>query len=418
MTKILKAKQKRKNKLDDCNFKQQTLLDFTMTISTNIHFKDVLQKFEDLLKENLKIDKLVLFTHNITWKPILVSGVDIKQYKNIDVEKKFLYKDPEKPFTYINKKTKDLDLVIPVYDNDIPLAFLIVGDNDGQQQKPSPIFKHLKFIQILVHVVVVAIKKNIEYLETIKKEAAFKEMELASKIQNLLIPDLTGVKEKFPDINVDGFYMPDFVVGGDYYDAFYINDEELVFCVADVSGKGISAALLLASFQANLKAIFTSNTNLTDTVELLNEKIFRLALGERFITMFIATYNKNTHKLKYINVAHNPPILYNKKTKRLRYLDKGCIALGVMERIDSIEEEAIQIFDDSKLLCYTDGLVEFIIEGQVYMYDQEIEYYFCTNESSYKSMKTIEEKLELNENNDRIFDDISMLGIDFNIEPQ
>ncbi len=407
-----------KNKLDDCNFKQEILLDFTLKISTDIPLKNLLQKFEDVLRENLEIGKLLLYTRNVNWKPILVSGVDLKEYNDLDIQQHFEKKtgsNSHRPYTYINYKTSDIDIIIPVFQKDEPLAFLLMGDTDGQKLAISPILKHMKFIQILTNIVVVTIEKNYRYMNHKQQATIFKEMELASEIQNMLIPSLSN-SHKFQKINIETFYLPHFMVGGDYYDAFQINSEELVFCVADVSGKGVPAALLLARFQANLKIICTTNLLLKDVVKALNEKIFNVKKYGRFITMFIACFNVRTNKLKYINVGHNPPIMYNKTKKKVSYLTEGCIGLGIMENIEKIDEGEISVEYNSKLLCYTDGLIELIKEGSIYTYDKEIEEYFCTDNSSKQSILEIIENMDLTKDNEKIFDDITMLSIDFNIE--
>ncbi len=404
-----------KDKLEQCNFKQQILLEFTLKISTNISYKDLLDKFENLLREHLEIDKVVLFTHGSKWKPLLVSGVDRKEYDNLDVENEFINKiDKHKPSTYVNYSTNDFDIVIPVYNEDKPLAFLLVSDINGQQLRVSPIFKHLKFIQVLTNIVVVAIEKNREYVKSLEKEIAFKEMELASTVQNILIPDLSNFK---PSEKVDlvSFYLPNFVVGGDYYDAFTINDEEFVFFVADITGKGISAALLLSSLQSNFRLLLRDNNDLKYIVSSLNERIFNVVKGEKFITAFIGIFNNKTNNLRYINLGHNPPILYNKKTEKIQYLKDGCIALGVMETIDILKEGCVKIKDNSKLLCYTDGLLEYIVEDKIYMYYQEIEEYFCINNLARTSINNMIDKMDLHRDNLRIFDDITILGLDFNV---
>ena len=107
------------------------------------------------------------------------------------------------------------------------------------------------------------------------------------------------------------FYRPHFEVGGDYYDVVKMGKDQFGFCIADVSGKGISAALLMSNFQASLRALFTKEISLYQLIEKLNERVFDTAKGEKFITLFIARYNVVTRTLEYVNAGHNPPIFYN-----------------------------------------------------------------------------------------------------------
>lgn len=106
------------------------------------------------------------------------------------------------------------------------------------------------------------------------------------------------------------------MVSGDYYDFIPINKNEYVLCIADVSGKGMSAAMLMSNFQATLRAnVKYNHNNLTieELVKELNTSVFSAAKGEKFITFFIGYYTEHNRMLKYINAGHNYPILVHKK---------------------------------------------------------------------------------------------------------
>jgi phosphoserine phosphatase RsbU/P len=178
-------------------------------------------------------------------------------------------------------------------------------------------------------------------------------LELASKMQAMLFP------QELPNNNlleVSAYYQPHLQVGGDYYDYIKLNDNEYAFCVADVSGKGVSAALLMANFQANLRAMFRYNNTLTNIISDLNNIVFSNASGEKFITLFLAKYNVVTRVLTYVNAGHNPPLLFT--TNTTLPLTTGCMGLGMFQEIDSIKEGLVYIAPNSLLFCYTDGLIE------------------------------------------------------------
>ena len=145
-------------------------------------------------------------------------------------------------------------------------------------------------------------------------------------------------------------------MGGDYYDFIWLNANEFAFCVADVSGKGVPAALLMSNFQANLRVLLFYIPSLTELVKELNSKVMASAKGEKFITFFIAKYNLKTQTLTYVNAAHNPPLLASGNT--ISELKIGCTGLGMFDEIGLIEEGILSISPDSTILCYTDGLVE------------------------------------------------------------
>jgi len=136
-----------------------------------------------------------------------------------------------------------------------------------------------------------------------------------------------------PNIKVKSFYHPHYEIGGDYYDFIQLDEENVGFCIADVSGKGIAAAIVMSNFQANLRAQFNAHVTLPDLIGILNSRLYANARGEKFITLFLAKYNTRTRVLEYINAGHNPPIFYEVNSKELAYLSKGCVGLGMIDEI-------------------------------------------------------------------------------------
>jgi sigma-B regulation protein RsbU (phosphoserine phosphatase) len=251
------------------------------------------------------------------------------------------------------KSIQTFDIVIPVFHKHQPLAYLLVGDLDENRLEISPTIKHLPFLQTLTNIITVAIENKRLARENLMQVAERKEMELARDMQNMLFPAYLPEQGK---LIVSAFYQPHHQVGGDYYDFIRLNENEVAFCVADVSGKGVSAALLMANFQANLRALFKHNTSLRDIVIELNSLVGENAKGEKFITLFIAKYNTVTRVLNYVNAGHNPPILIH---EGLHFsLTTGCIGIGMLSEIPRIREGVVHISANSTLVCYTDGLVE------------------------------------------------------------
>ncbi len=117
--------------------------------------------------------------------------------------------------------------------------------------------KHLNFIQTISNIIIVAIENIRLHNESLRQEALKKELELASRMQKMLIPDNSHMPRS-PEIIVNGFYYPHYEVGGDYYDCLKLSETKTGFCIANVSGKGMSAAILMSNFQASLRALFNS----------------------------------------------------------------------------------------------------------------------------------------------------------------
>ena len=217
----------------------------------------------------------------------------------------------------------------------------------------SPTLKHLPFVQTLTNIIIVAIENKRLARENLMQVASRKELELASEMQAMLFPSVLPNDEK---LMVSAYYQPHHQVGGDYYDYIRLNENEIAFCVADVSGKGVSAALLMANFQANLRALFKGNSSLREIIHELNSLVFGNAKGEKFITLFIAKYNFVTRILTYVNAGHNPSILVHNDS--VFSLTTGSIGLGMLQEIPKVREGVVHLSKGDIIFSYTDGLVE------------------------------------------------------------
>jgi sigma-B regulation protein RsbU (phosphoserine phosphatase) len=127
--------------------------------------------------------------------------------------------------------------------------------------------------------------------------------------------------------------------------------------MADVSGKGISAAIFMSNFQAKLHSLLkNTDLRLPELIRILHSEIDQISKGDRFITLFIAEYNFDTHMLEYVNAGHNPPLcLHNNKIKRL---DLGTTGLGMVQEIPAVVLGSQVIHKNDVVLCYTDGITE------------------------------------------------------------
>ena len=344
-------------KLELNEFKLNSLLEVTKAINNNLSIENILKIFEYILREQLGISKLILYANDsLDWNCILHFGARGLN-KKINVKKDLTH---IKDITVIESSSietlNSFDIVIPIFHKKTALAFLLIGDLDDELIAISPGIKHMPFIQTLASIIVVAIENKRFSAELIEQELNKKEMEMAAEMQKLLFPTNLPNDDK---IDVAARYESKHLVGGDYYDFLSLNENEYFFCIADVSGKGTSAALLMSNFQAKLRANIKYNyedISLKDLIENLNDDVNNAAKGEKFITFFAGHYNKLNNTLQYVNAGHNYPILVN--SKETIFLNKGCIGLGMLDEIPKIKISKIILSEDTILICYTDGLVE------------------------------------------------------------
>jgi len=399
-----------------CNFKLKALLDITKAINNNEPIDSLLNWFKELLAKELNIGKLLLFSNlEKEWRLWLDYGSENEDI-NIEIVKELLkITEIEITIGEKNHSFKNFDFIIPIYKDSKVIAYILLGDVDNEKIGLSPSIQHLQFIQTLTNIIMVAIQNRDLVKQSVVQERMKKELEMAAEIQEKLVPSVESLPNH-KKIRFFPFYMSHYEVGGDLFDAGYINKKEIYFCIADVSGKGMSAAMLMSNFQANLRALFINSklTSFKKIVKSLNENIIKASKGMHFVTMFLAKFNLVTNVLTYVNAGHLPPILYDYKSKKSILLREGCPGIGMLDEIPSIKIKKINIRNKSKILCFTDGLSEYSIDGQndyglmvakrtMNRFDLDIK----------ETIQLIIDKLSINKQNSMIFDDITMLGLDF-----
>jgi sigma-B regulation protein RsbU (phosphoserine phosphatase) len=380
-----------------------------LSINANLPTDVLLSKYEKILRHDLGIGKILIFKRSGTWECILNAGFP-KQLEEIDVESELL-SITEVEFTSPSLGFDGVDIIVPVFNNNVHLAFVFIGDIEEEGEGMSPVLKHLNFIQTLSSIIIVAIENIRLFKESLRQVAFKKELELASRMQKMLIPDNSKMPEN-PGIVVNGFYFPHYEVGGDYYDCIKLSESKTGFCIADVSGKGISAAILMSNFQASLRALFTDNIDLKLLIHKLNSIVVVNAAGEKFITFFVARYDSVTGMLEYINAAHNPPVLYNTRTGQVSHFNTSCVGIGMLDDIPRIAQTDIMINDYSKIVCYTDGLSELKGPDGKDVGTKVIIDHITNDEPVEDNMKLMIKDLGLPDNNPSTFDDVSILAID------
>ncbi len=342
------SKQKRVQDL-----KLNALLEITKAINNNISTGRVLDLYQDILENRLGVGKLVLFSYDTEWKCILKYGID-DQFNHVVFEDELLKIQEIGTITFHKGElSKSFEIVIPVFHKKEPLAFVLLGDVNQQKLELSAAIKHLPFIQTLTNIIIVSIENKKLYKENIQRAQLKKELELAQNMQQMLFP------KDLPDtdsLKVAATYLPHQQVGGDYYDFLELNNHEYIFCIADVSGKGIPAALLMSNIQATLHSLINYTHNLKDIVLELNKGVIKNAKSEKFLSIFIGKLNTKSQQFTYINAGHNHPILYYEN--KFFELSKGCPLLGLNEVLPNVEVGSLDYTSEFTLVCYTDGLTD------------------------------------------------------------
>ena len=383
------------------------LLEITQAINNNLSEESLYKIYNFTLRSNLNIQKLALFVLDDDWNCKVSFGTKkhfnkasllpaFKTIQDITHLKEFEACD----FTVF-------DLIIPVAHKGNTLALVFVGglerddyhDDDG-----------IKFIQALSNIIIVAIENKKLVRKQLQQESFRKELEIASDVQQFLFPD------KLPNtdvLKIEASYLPHDMVGGDYYDYIPINKNQFLICVADVSGKGIPAALMMSNFQASLRTLLRQTPNLTDIVEALNFQVLENTKGEKFITFFAAIYDIRLKTMVFVNAGHNPPILIDKKNG-IRLLEDGSTVLGAMHPLPFLNEGFLTNLDDFLLFCFTDGVTETVNELEQEFGSERLMEYFQNEETYTKDLRDIHQDiivaLDNFKGNNSYHDDITILS--------
>ncbi len=199
--------------------------------------------------------------------------------------------------------------------------------------------------------------------EATQRERIHREIEVAREVQERLFP------QEFPvidGVSLAGHCRPQQGVGGDYYDSFLLDDGRMGLAIGDVSGKGISAALLMASLRASLRGMtLDAPRNLAAMMEKVNRLVYEASATNRYATFFFATYNMQTRELIYVNAGHNAPFLIRRHGDifRVERLEAGGPVIGLLP-FAAYEEQRCVLGPGDLLLAYTDGISEAMTEHE------------------------------------------------------
>lgn len=226
----------------------------------------------------------------------------------------------------------------------------------------------IEYVSSVGSLAIISLENARLFQETLEKQRLEKDLEIARNIQQNLLPSKLPELEKF---EIAAYNNTARQVGGDYYDIVELDEKHTLIAIADVSGKGVQAALLMANVQAFLKSICKQNIPLDQASNLINDLVSENTTMGSFITFFWAELNRETNEFTYVNAGHNPPLLFtNGEMKKLK---KGGMILGVMETVVPYESETVQLHSGDYIVMFTDGITEAMDTGGNEYSDEKLE---------------------------------------------
>lgn len=271
-------------------------------------------------------------------------------------DKTLIYNDEQNAALFGRKNL----IAVPMRGREEILGVLIVADKVGRRGITLDFtVGDSTLLEAFANQAGVAIENAFLYQEALEARRLQTEMEEAEKIQRTLIPDTLA---QIPGYEAFGLYQPRGGVGGDYYDCIPESDGMWGLAIADVSGKGMQAALLMATLRAGLRSEATRKTDLPAMALTLNSLLNASGDFGKYATFFFAQLNAETNQLTSINAGHNDPMVI-RSGGSCEWLNKGGVMLGIfpddmITNMPPFEQETTQLASGDIILFYTDGVTE------------------------------------------------------------
>jgi len=331
---------------------------------------ELLDHIMDLICQNLPMDRGILMLREghpsqLIPKVIRVNNKNLKKQKiqvsqsivnmALDENSSILTRDAQTDTRFkaqqsILRSNIHSAMCVPLWNNK-EIIGIVYADRILQLDQFSD--DDLRLLTLLANLAAVKIENAKLFEDAIEKEKMEKELTLAAQIQKDFLPKENPECENF---EIAGSNIPCHQVGGDYFDYINVDPSRLGIVIADVSGKGVSASLLMASLRAALHSEVHSQYKLENMACKLNDFVHRSSSPNSFITFFYCELNKKSGELGFINAGHNPPIILDKKGKVHR-LESCGLCLGMFPSSE-YEIKKISLNPGDTALLFTDGITE------------------------------------------------------------
>ncbi len=298
----------------------------------------------------------VVFPDNAATVQVLKQREAARVY--FDDPDSWIYRSPEMSRDEL-RKLKELraELLLPLSVKDDLIGFMSLGQKLSQAPYSGTDLHMLSSVAAQT-----ALALEVSRLTTAigseiaNRERLNRELEIARDVQEHLFPQhLPSV----PGLDYYGRCRPAREVGGDYYDFIELPDANLGIAIGDISGKGIGAALMMASLEASLRGLVPVARSLAELMERVNKLVYDASASNRYATFFYAQYSARTRQLSYVNAGHNPPMIVRKATEsyRISRLETGGPVIGLLPNV-CYQQGSFELEPGDLAVLFTDGVSE------------------------------------------------------------
>lgn len=354
------------SKLRRKTLEAETLLEVEKSLSLTLNLNELLELILDSLSKVVRYDAAAIFLIDKEkqeiehikargFDPALEPDLQLKIGEGLagwaaKTQSSLIVPNVREDPRYVEARVETRSgMVVPILSqNRIMGVFSLENDElDAYHQQD------LELLEAFASLAAVSLERARQHEEILEKRKLEEELSIARRIQQSFLPRR---KPELPGFDISGINVPSEQVGGDYYDFIPIIENQMGVAIADVSGKGIPAALIMASFRASLIAEIRNNYAIRSIMFKVNNLLFESTAWENYVTAVYGVLDMKNHIFTFSNGGHNAPILRHADGK-MEYLTEGGVALGMFEN-SRYEERPVGLTPGEITVFYTDGVTE------------------------------------------------------------
>ncbi|MGB2805979.1 MAG: SpoIIE family protein phosphatase [Candidatus Zixiibacteriota bacterium] len=354
------------SKLKKKTLETETLLEVEKSLSSTLNLNELLELILDSLLKVVRYDAVVIFLIDREkgeiehikargFAPALEPDLQLKIGEGLagwaaKTKESLIVPDVKEDSRYIEAKVETKSgMVVPIVSQN-----RIIGVFSLESDEPNA-YTHddLELLEAFASLAAISLERARQHEEILKKRKLEEELSIAKRIQQSFLP---RAKPRLPGFDISGINIPSEEVGGDYYDFIPIIENQIGIVIADVSGKGIPAALIMASVRAGLIAEIRNNYAIRSIMAKVNNLLFESTASDIYVTAVYGVLDPKNRIFTFSNAGHNAPIL-RRADGEMKYLTEGGMALGMFEN-SKYEERPLGINPGEIIVFYTDGVTE------------------------------------------------------------
>lgn len=349
--------------------KFQLLLEISERISATLDLDELLDHLVDTARSVVDYDAAGIYVIRRDRDQLLIEGMVTRGYEGPSSEHYLLLKLGEgvvghvietgrtevipnvlvEPHYIMARPQTRSELTTPIILNE-----RVIGAFNVECDRPDAYTAaDAEVLHFFANAAAIAIEKAVLHEELVEKKRIESQLEVARQVQASLLPDR---EPDVPGFDIAAENLPTYEVGGDYYDFIDLPDGHLGVAIADVSGKGVPAALIMATFRAALRTQVRNDFAIGQIVRKVNYLLWESTSDAQFVTAVYGVLDTGTGRFTYTNAGHNPPIVV-RMDGTIEELNRGGPAMGVFEEA-TYEEAVVDLHSGDSLVLYTDGVVE------------------------------------------------------------